>query len=113
MPSTKRTTDSKPEKKVAFKKIPCSLCHRVVEELKYHYDICEECHDSPQSQTDSEAEADEIKDHVSPQRSHASFNVNEHQALSQDDLETDDEWQESEVASDMEDGNEQSQSKQL
>lgn len=23
---------------------PCSLCHKVVEELKYHYDICEPCH---------------------------------------------------------------------
>lgn len=25
-------------------KTPCSLCHQVVEELKYHYDICEPCH---------------------------------------------------------------------
>lgn len=23
---------------------PCSLCHQVVQELKYHYDICEPCH---------------------------------------------------------------------
>jgi len=24
----------------------CSLCHQVCEELKYHYDICEPCHQS-------------------------------------------------------------------
>jgi len=23
---------------------PCSLCHQVVNEIKYHYDICEPCH---------------------------------------------------------------------
>lgn len=25
-------------------KTPCSLCHQVVEELKFHYDLCEPCH---------------------------------------------------------------------
>lgn len=25
-------------------KKPCSMCHRLVEELRYHYDICEPCH---------------------------------------------------------------------
>lgn len=35
-------------------KTPCSLCHQVVEELKYHYDICEECHLSTEDGSDTE-----------------------------------------------------------
>lgn len=30
--------------KSVYNKTPCSLCHKVVEELKFHYDICEPCH---------------------------------------------------------------------
>lgn len=33
MPATKKVN-----------KTPCSLCHKVVQELTYHYDICEPCH---------------------------------------------------------------------
>lgn len=46
-------------------KTPCSLCHKVVQELKYHYDICEECHrdeaelsDASIELSDSEYESD-------------------------------------------------------
>lgn len=34
-------------------KRPCSLCHQVVEELKYHYDICEPCHQDMDEEEDS------------------------------------------------------------
>lgn len=40
-------------------KTPCSLCHRVVEELKYHYDICEPCHDVKEQ--DSQPETSDIE----------------------------------------------------
>lgn len=44
-------------------KTPCSLCHQVVEELKYHYDICEPCHQNGdvfqrEHQTDDESDVD-------------------------------------------------------
>lgn len=40
-----RTTSvNMPASKHKANKTPCSLCHQVVEELKYHYDICEPCH---------------------------------------------------------------------
>lgn len=37
-------------KKVQTKKAPCSLCHQVVTELKYHYDICGPCHDANEAE---------------------------------------------------------------
>jgi len=37
-------------------KTPCSLCHQVVEELKYHYDICEPCHQSEWEESDMDVE---------------------------------------------------------
>lgn len=50
-------------------KIPCSLCHQVVQELKYHYDICEPCHQdfengeddlpSPSEESSNEDDMDE------------------------------------------------------
>jgi len=46
-------------KKVTTKKAPCSLCHQVVEELKYHYDICGPCHESNEAElTESQDEDD-------------------------------------------------------
>lgn len=56
--------------KVKSKKETCSLCHMVVEETKYHYDICEPCHqnedalslwddDDPPSRSDEQPMVDE------------------------------------------------------
>lgn len=30
--------------KSTSRRTPCSICHKVAEELKFHYDICEPCH---------------------------------------------------------------------
>lgn len=38
------------KKVITAKKGPCSLCHQVVTELKYHYDICGPCHDSNETE---------------------------------------------------------------
>lgn len=43
------------------RKAPCSLCHKLVEELQYHYDICEPCHqdivaDDPYGADDDESD---------------------------------------------------------
>jgi len=47
-------------------KTPCSLCHQVVEELKYHYDICEPCHQNDMDGSDmEEASTDEEPNTVS------------------------------------------------
>jgi len=51
-------------------KLPCSLCHQVVEELKYHYDICEPCHQKEEHESDMDVESTDdevsINDHGRP-----------------------------------------------
>lgn len=56
-----------PARKHQVNKTPCSLCHQVVEELKYHYDICEPCHQNDmESGSDTEEEPiEEAQDLVS------------------------------------------------
>lgn len=53
--------------KPAINKRPCSLCHRVVEELRYHYDICEPCHQDfrEPGEEHSEVEDSDSEDDVS------------------------------------------------
>jgi len=78
-------------KKVSSKKLPCSLCHKVVEELQYHYDICGPCHDSneeelTQSQDDPFSDVENASQE--PVRDHIVLDVNE--------SEDDDVWSEEE-----------------
>lgn len=56
------TSTAMPVSKPKVNKIPCSLCHQVVEELKYHYDICEPCHQKEQEESDMDEEPSESLD---------------------------------------------------
>lgn len=50
------TSTAVPVSKPKVNKTPCSLCHQVVEELKYHYDICEPCHQKEEEDDDMDVD---------------------------------------------------------
>jgi len=105
MPSKKIT--AQPSKATAAIKPskPCSLCHQLTE-LKYHYDICEPCHqENEEADTDveedddawegdsvMELDEDDIKDHHPGNGSHLRVTVPEELSdFDEEDTDSDDE----------------------
>lgn len=56
------TSTTVPVSKPKVNKTPCSLCHQVVEELKYHYDICEPCHQKEEEESDMDVHSQDVID---------------------------------------------------